>query len=441
MNLIEEQQQLDAFPDNYYPPASLIPDLIHEITQFCRNTPHYIRFEYYNSLGALKSPPYRWFETEAMIQLSEPNPSSYVDEALEYAVDHVVYAHLDALKDAQDHWIDSVVQSLCTIWCPDQISSPRAIPSGIIQYLNDRISNDAVVLLLQKYNHNLWSSIPITLSDGPSIPVLRNHAHATEVVTVENIFKALWRVLSLWPTYYVMRYVSPPQPLFAVCEAALAAFPLAPTSVAFSVASMIKALIVSQLPVDTASDHWLLPTESAVILTQGMTASLVQSHSRARTMEAKIVLIAEFLEGCSADFSPHKTEETLHSIIKMCGADPIYRGTVHENHQIRLARSMVRVSDYPGAEALVAVTGTAIFDIYADKSLVQGVMSLPPDRYAWLDNEPARSHITDALKRVIGTICEGDPASNLVLKRMRGIIQGLEFLHRVSLDPFVIPPQ
>jgi hypothetical protein len=148
-------------------------------------------------------------------------------------------------------------------------------------------------------------------------------------------------------------------------------------------------------------------------------------------MEARIVLLTDFLEGCSSDFSPYKAADTLRTIIVIGGQDPIYRGTIHETHQIRLARSIVRVSEFPDAELLAVVISNPIFDVYAGISRdrqaeVDDVGSPPPEWYAWLDSATARAEIMDTLTHAEKLL---PSAHSPLLTRIQEITQGLDSLH------------
>ncbi|KAJ6532389.1 hypothetical protein B0H19DRAFT_1081455 [Mycena capillaripes] len=426
------------------PQPVIIPDLVREITNFCANTPHYIMFDYYDSLGRLESPPYRWRETQEMIRLNDPDPSSYMQEELERALHHVVYAHLDSFKKASvnDDWVDSIIQKLCAAMRLDWTSAPAAISGAMIRYLNDRHSDDTIVQLLKRYNFYLWAGIPRTLSETPSVPT--RCGHKKPVPTVEDVLTALWRVLSLWPGYFVINYMTESPPVLGVCESALAAVvETGPSAIAFSVGTMMKALIIDTLEVDAA--HWRLAETANTVLPGSHTPQLTTEIPRSR-MEAKLVLIADFLEGCSAEFVPYKPKETLHCILTICDPDPIYHGTIHETHQMRLARSMVRVSEFPGAELVAAVISTTIFDVYAglsvhDSHLVRSPADgpLPPKQNAWLHSEDARAQIKVALA-CAKELFASDHSGLLLLARSQAIMRGLDSLHNeeynLSLNTF-----
>ncbi|KAF7355923.1 hypothetical protein MVEN_00921400 [Mycena venus] len=391
-----QQGQSTAIRHDYFPPTTLIPDLVREITDFCTNTPHYIIFGYYASLGCLNSPPYRWIETESMIRVNVPEPSSHLDAELERVLDRVIYTHLDGCKTSNEYyWIDSVVHSLCTVWRPDQISEPRPIPAAIIRYLNDRARDAAVTQLLTGYNFNLWSSVPKTLSDGPSIPT-------AGTVGIEDVLTALWRVLFLWPVHIEVSYVTEPPPFVEICESALAALStMTPSSITFSVTVMLKALVISSLEPGTTNNaffHWLLPTETTIIVPDDVSVEARALLLNTRIMEAKIALIAEYLDGSHVDFSPYRAAETLRSIFTIGGTHSYHRGTVHETHQLRLAHSMARFSEWPDAELLVALIETPIFDMYAhpEDAFSRSMRDCP-----WLDSSVARAQIKDVLAHVI----------------------------------------
>ncbi|KAJ7477901.1 hypothetical protein B0H11DRAFT_1864524 [Mycena galericulata] len=431
------EDQYTTLPADYFPPSTIIPGLVHEIDDFLINAPHFIMLEYYGRMGSLKSPPYRWDERQALIHLDQvviPSPSSYMQDELERVLDDLVYGHLEAFKNPlDDYWVDPVVLNLCTLWRLDQISEPRAIPSAIIQYLNKRGSDIALRNFLSRYHVHLWASIPKTLCDGPSVPI--GHIQRQGIVGVEDVLTALWRVLSLPAGVFVTTYTTEPPPLLEIYESALAAVTKAKSSsIAFSVGTMIKGLILGSLDQEPSGSqfvHPLLPTETANVAprqfdTTEMIDDTAESIGRYRKVEAKIVLVADFLDECSSGVTPYRAAETLQ---KMDDSNLIHRGTIHEAHQIRLARSMARVSAFHGAELLTTVVSTTIFDVYAGIPLAGGD-NPPPERYAWLDSLPARTQIKKTLLAYINKL-HGSVPSGLgpLFTRIQNIIRGLDSLH------------
>jgi hypothetical protein len=82
-------------------------------------------------------------------------------------------------------------------------------------------------------------------------------------------------------------------------------------------------------------------------------------------MEAKISMVAEFLQGCSAELSPYRAAETLHYVLTI-GSIPVYPGGAHEAHQIRPDCSPIL--DLPFLPKIVAASKncrlTQIWDRY-----------------------------------------------------------------------------
>ncbi|KAF8193931.1 hypothetical protein K438DRAFT_2130492 [Mycena galopus ATCC 62051] len=264
------QDQSVVLQNPHHPPVTLIAGLVREITD----------------LRTLKSPPYRWVVTRGMMILrGSPHPSSELAAELERVIHEFVYAHLDGFKDAQSvSRTDHIVLTLCTVWRPDQISEPKAIPVAILQYLNNA-SQDAIVQLLGRYSYNLWASIPKTLSDGPSVPA---KARGTDDVGVEVVLAVLWRLLSLWPGVYSMTYITEPPPFFEICEAVLPVLPTtASPSTTFSVACMIKALVVQELPTNLLFVHRLLPTVKAITAPHEMAPHRRLAHELAVSWRPK----------------------------------------------------------------------------------------------------------------------------------------------------------
>ncbi|KAJ7914294.1 hypothetical protein B0H13DRAFT_1873120 [Mycena leptocephala] len=81
----------------------------------------------------------------------------------------------------------------------------------------------------------------------------------------------------------------------------------------------------------------------------------------------KNALLAEFLDRCSADFTPYKAVETIYYI----GNSVVPRGAVHEIHQLRLADSFygrqayIQSDNQHDLEVLAAAISSGIFELYA----------------------------------------------------------------------------
>jgi hypothetical protein len=165
---------------------------------------------------------------------------------------------------------------------------------------------------------------------------------------------ALWRLVSLGHASYAESNQSV---LEALTDNASSSDP----PIAFSVITIVKALVAKSLPLATKPViQLLLPPETVIILPP-------DSDRRDRTFlfdrirEAHIALLSEFLEACRPDFIPYQAVETLHFIAAK-NLEP--HAAVHETQQVRLANGIPRIYhlDFPrGSELLDALISSKIF--------------------------------------------------------------------------------
>jgi len=136
-----------------------------------------------------------------------------------------------------------------------------------------------------------------------------------------------------------------------------------------------------------------------------------------RKLEAKVAILATFLEGCTPNMMPYKAIETLCS---MASFIPAPQGPVHQTHQFQFANGMhhmVNSNDPQAVELLEATLSRChIFDVYA------GLPNRVP-RHAWLDNPKARGKIKETLISYKKTV------SGPLLPNVNAILQGLNSLH------------
>jgi hypothetical protein len=400
--------------------AASVPDLIRAIDEFCIMTPHEILINYLAHSVSLESQPYQHHHTQYEIsQILESAPFSAFVYLLVPALNSLVHRNFDGLTPAWN-WIDTIVRKLCSYWRPDE---PMRIPDGIICYFNSRNSKYILAQLSFDFGAFLWSSFPITLSLG----------HSRQVV------QAMWCLA--WvdsdmhsPTVY--------EPVLKELEATSDSSPLT-----FSVTIMVKSRLLSSLlssyePLGGPPlRHLLLPTETTMpIPPEFLDAKIADNLPDFeevlgnRIGEAKVVLVADFLNGFRSDFIPYKAAETLRYI---CDAVPVLRTGVHPNHQNQFASGMRCILDsdhQDGMELLNAIIESNIFEAYfeaAQPRMPQNVLdhaslqdlSQNVPGYAWLQDLSARGQIINTLT-----------ASGSMQKSMRfqAILDGIESLHPSS---------
>ncbi|KAJ6509117.1 hypothetical protein DFH09DRAFT_1334327 [Mycena vulgaris] len=182
----------------------------------------------------------------------------------------------------------------------------------------------------------------------------------------------------------------------------------------FSTVAMVKTKILDSVgqPTGDAVMHRLLPKETAVVfdvkdIGTGENEYNVQVSLRHRVIEAKIALLAEFLDDCTPK---SKAASTIRHI-----GTGIPRSKIHEIHQTRLAASMYRVStsDDPfDAQLLDAIVDCRMFDLYA------GLPDMHGDnlRQTWLANANARAQIQDTLLKHVNKLLSAANTSPLLAR-------------------------
>jgi hypothetical protein len=382
------------------PDAASLSILDQAIKTFCTVTPYKILFHYLTHDAVQYSPPYRWEDTRRTISLDDRVPFSAFKGLLETALISAVHHNRDVIATASEAgiWIDTILQTLCDYWRPDE---PVPIPDSIIYYLNNRNSKDtlAQLLLVNDFGARLWSSFPITLSPQHSPPQVQRLPFN---VGLDEVVQAMWCLAwSGSDTYSATVY----EPVLEALEATCKFSPLT-----FSVTTMIKSRLVNSLlsPYEPlggpALQHSLLPTETAIpippeFLDAKITDNLPDFERVLgnRIGEAKIVLVAEFLEGIRFDFIPYKAIETLHHI---CATVP--EADIHPTHQIRFANAMHHIKMLamddrgPGKKLMDSIIESKIFEAYFEAGQPRRHQNAQPG-HAWLQDSSARLEVIGIL--------------------------------------------
>ncbi|KAJ7480684.1 hypothetical protein FB451DRAFT_1238208 [Mycena latifolia] len=410
------------------PLAVVIPELVRVIEDYCTGTPYRLLFQYLKSLASLNSPPYRWRETQKMITL-DPSPSfSALQGDLELALESVIYRHQKRLNESNDNsWIDTIIQTLYFFWKPNQTCEPTALPRAIIYYLNNRSSDYALGRCMWPYDLKTWPAFPITISKALTMVDPSRHE-----MGIEGVLTSLWRLCSLRGPWIADADTAIHE---AVLEAVMDADS---TPLTFSIIAMVKTRILNSLghaPDESAFKHWLLPTDTAVVIspqiiggqmTDGKTLGTLLQN---RVEEAKIALLSDFLEGCGSGFVPYKAAETLDYIGTI-----VPQSEIHETYQIHLANSMHRLWNHNkshGTELLNTLITCKIFDLYAEFPNFN-LINVSGERHAWLDNAGARAQIKDTLSGYVKKLAfESTSGAPSVLTRAQAVLRGLDSLHLV----------
>jgi hypothetical protein len=383
-----------------HPPAKVIQEIK---TSYAR-TAHSLFFDYLVSSASLESAPYRWEETQQIMLLDRSTPFLLFDDEWGKALERIVYSRHPRTAANKD-WNDILIKTLFSFWQPDR---RMEIPSPLIYYINEQASVGALHNLFTSQTSKLWKAFLLTLHTLQSQSSLANEN------VVQQVMMALWRVASLGPRVRA-----------DLCRPVLEAVNNVGSSespVAFSVVALMKSSVVCSLKDFT---NPLLPTETAV------NNAISRDFAYDRRLEAQIALLAEFLEGCNANFMPYEAVETVRGIIKII---PVPRAAVHESHQLRLANGLHWASNCDnGVELLEAIVSGQIFNLYVGLPDTDPVRFADPSpgrpHHAWLENPLARGKIKDTL-----TDYAAKPGSSTPLTRVQAILQKLDSLHDTTSE-------
>ncbi|KAJ7673638.1 hypothetical protein DFH06DRAFT_1318780 [Mycena polygramma] len=451
-------QELHLWDDlhNFGPPwsqSSQAAGLIEAVAHFSTETPYVIFFHYLMRASTLDILPYRWNETQQTFVLddSPSAPFAQYQPYLEGALAYVAARDINAAGSAEQS--DTIVRRLCHFWRP---AHPCIIPESVVLYLNNRHCEVALRdLATSSLFQHMWPSI---------LETVRNPV-AIWTVAWDDVATAIWRMLSLQG--------GQAEPLSCSRLAWVEFAGLAsPSPIIFSIIAMMKSIALDSLrypcrSVDTLIPplrHPLLPAETIihfppVFLDLHMGSELefaLQKILRARVVEAKIVVAAEFLHGFRSDFLPHKATETLDCILSTL----VPRlSDIHDTHQLHFAlgmRNVLNCNNPHGADILDLINNSNIFNGYFSAGQPQGepepqvVPLISPGRshsdiqnarprrptaIAWLGNSTARAQIQEILNTHMRRISPPSPLyppSNVL--RVQGILDGIKLIHGDSGD-------
>ncbi|KAJ7610028.1 hypothetical protein DFH06DRAFT_1065367 [Mycena polygramma] len=397
-----------------------IPELL-QISRLLRDTaPHAILFDYLRKSVYLGKPPYQWDQTRATITVDGSVPFAAFQQMLERNLSSV-NQEFDFAAPADFLWSDGIVAELYAFWKP---AEPVTIPSAILHYLTHRNSHDVLFTVLRQsgITPHLWFCFRTTLSDVQSsshelLTSIWVLAFSTEF-EADGASPAAKAGVSLFETPGSLLIYT-----YAL-EAMYAAKLPSPSTVALlktGILTFLSAKLAPTSDLHKVFEHQVFPADSAIPLPDGSeldedTLAFVD----ARIREAKIHVLAEFLQCCASEVLPFNAVETLRRIsyIVPCTA-------VHKTHQLLYARSVDSVfAEARSVELMTAIVWSKCLDVYA------GIPAdiLGAEAFPWLDEPFARQILKDTLSDWLSALA-WNPTSSDLLERLRAILRGLETCH------------
>jgi hypothetical protein len=385
-----------------------IPELLRIFKSLRDSTPHVILFEYLSKSASLGLLPYRWEETRATISIDPLVTFLAFGEALERNLASVIFEQMDAFSLGLDfQWIDNIVAELCSFWKPLR---PQTIPSAIVYYLTHRNSEAVLKVVLQGSG-----IMPYLRSAFSSILSIDQHSSS-------ELLPSLW-VLAISDDFAAREAAQPYREILAVISTEN-------SPPAQSTTSLIKTGLLSGLSAYSRIDSeavWrsILPEDTAIPLSDPLDISAL--HLNPRITEAKIHVLAEFLEYCTSDELPYEAVATLRTI-----SDTVPGTSIHKAHQIRFTTSIRAIfASARSTDLMKAIVISSPLDTYAEIP-VDGIIA---PRFPWLDEPIARQALKEAFRNYDEIFTTDNPESPPIRTRMRAILEGLDAWHPAGDPP------
>jgi hypothetical protein len=392
---------------------SNIPQLLQMIHHFQTSAPHTILFEYLRKSAALDSQPYQWEATLTTISIDRSLPFFAFRQPLEWnlaALMQRLRAHRTAQRASGFNWKDTAIAELCSFWRPE---NPVTIPSCIIHYINHRNSDAALKHFARRSRimPYLWSCFPKTLSQGASLCFNEDLKQRS---SSEDLLTSLWAMAFFDDSLHLKS-----APLYEDLIEAISVSEFPHISVSATALIKYRILQALHLKLDDSSLalamelinslNLLFPADTAILPLKAQPSLSAMQH---RIGEAKLHVLAEFLQHCSSNTLPYKAVETVGVI-----AEGMPLGPVHKTHQIRLAT---------GIEAVFASnSSTDLMNTIISSSLLEIAELQPYWVDPWLDDPLARQKLRLAFEKYEQVLATSNPDACPNRTRLRAIVDKL----------------
>jgi len=250
-------------------------------------------------------------------------------------------------------------------------------------------------------------------------------------ISRQDLLTSLWRLASL-STHLRLEDQSPLIHLGSILEV-LCDTESSLSHISHSIIALIKHRILYEMAETLPPfNHHIFPIETAVAISDDELGTPMEDESmssmmRARRQEARIYVLAEFLQHCNSNVLPYMAVDTLKAISHRA----IPRGGIHHTHQVRLADGVdgIFTADrFPNL--LPVIINFECWTLYAKQP---GIF----DERPWLYDPVARRKIKNAFTLYERKL-RSTPTSSVMLVRLKKILQGLDSWHQESNLP---PPE
>ncbi|CAK5281581.1 unnamed protein product [Mycena citricolor] len=428
--------QVSHGDERYHPPfpggGDLTEQHLNMISALGKTAPYMIMLDYLSASALLPVEPYRRKDVACLLDVDTSIELETIQGSVEFQLDHVAssaFGKANSPTNIDTVWFDESLMKLLHLWKPS-LTLPMPISSGIITLLNLDLDdpNSIIVKVLRAdktFERRLWSGFVESLS--------------VQVWVSESILTALWSLAS----WIFCR--SGCDETWGICH---------------SIIPILKMNILDAITLESEDgssekvlNHRIFPKDTAVSLPD-MTANDHNMQSlyvypelcrclAGRKMEARMSIIAEFLERCATNTRFHKRLETYQMLSG--GFQTIPRARIHPNIQRRLASAINQIYAV-GGDLMRGIVTSDWWDVYAgdeDKmpcgsfaiDLEQGKTLLVDvgmfsKRTSWIDDGAAWRSLQGTFRTYVGLNLSQaenkDEDGDMISKRVKAILAGLD---------------
>ncbi|KAJ7848857.1 hypothetical protein B0H14DRAFT_2767016 [Mycena olivaceomarginata] len=303
-------------PPSLPKPEATILELREMIDSWLSNGPYMILFEYVTRSASSQALPYRWPETLSVIS---------VDRSVHFSAYQNEYERclFWLLRQKNTEPSRELVSVLLSHWRPDSDAVP--IPRALIKFLNHWPQGYLPSVLLSggEISTYLWSNFPATISDSEE--------HES---SLEETLTALLQLSHVAVIPISVKHVTQLESLLALVTSGSTS-----SHLCSSIVALIKWRMTYALGLDATTreifsvlNNRILPEETAITLPNEILAKEADSISPAewntlsrclgcRRDEARINIMAEFLENCSSLDSDQSREtmQRMDAFVRLFG--------------------------------------------------------------------------------------------------------------------------
>ncbi|KAJ6468027.1 hypothetical protein C8R47DRAFT_1152247 [Mycena vitilis] len=318
---------------------------------------------------------------------------------------------------------------ILSCWEPGE---SEALPWAVLDYINCRKSDIAIIWLASGLSENAWKALPQSI-------YAETYQRLGSDMPVDCVTSALTAVWRLCQSYFDGSTNTPDQSFFdelidSVSQTNVPSITPSVTAVvksrsfrgmAFKAWDMHQGDIMSSFRSRHFPTQTSIPTPTTEEV-DGEGLEQLKTHVLHRGVEAELVTLCEFIECCVSGDLPYKAVGTVTGIVRFS-----IQSAIHSVHQIRFSRAIqdllnASMDSAERAELLQQILILPVFGIYAPNN------SPNPSPYAstraWLDNSDARDALRTTLASYLPALSSTGKEVKLCLQ-VKEIMANLDALH------------